>query len=213
MNCLQSQTSECNETTRNEFEAANNVTFYILYGCPHQKEIFDSSNIEEEVLNQNPHFEFDSIFQFNFTIPESSQIEEESLNLKEDSESQPIVRFNFTRTELRGKCNQKDSILSKTIESRFLDFLAVKKEKQFLIAMAVKSESLKSKLELLSVVNENCYNDSEIRNCIENIFNAVEDCLEEEDHFDEEGKEKLLTTSIDKFCSGLDISEIIFIPF
>lgn len=210
MDCLESQTSDCNDSIRNQFEAANNVTFYSLYGCSHQKENFDSSNIEEEVTYRNRHIEIEPIIRFNFTTTEYSKIVEESLNAELVTESQTIVRFNFTKTELKKKCNQKADMLSRDVESSFAEFLSVKAEKQFSIALAVKSQSLRNKEELRTVVNENCYNDFDIKNSMEKMFNAVEQCFKGEYLFDELGKEKLLTKSIDKFCSGLDISEIIF---
>ncbi|XP_033209420.1 uncharacterized protein LOC117168121 [Belonocnema kinseyi] len=206
LDCLESQISDCNDITRNEFQASNNVTFYSLYGCSHQKENFDASNMEEKVAYQNRDFEIEPMIRFNLTTTESSEILEESLNVELVTETQKIVRFNFTKTELKKKCNQKGDILSRDVESSFAEFLSVKAEKQFSIALAVKSHSLKNEEELRTVLNENCFNDVDIKNSMEKMFNAVEQCFQGEYRFDELGKEKLLTKTIDKFCSGLDIT-------
>lgn len=189
----------CNESTRIEFESANNVTYYTLFDCQNIEFDEELPTFSDEVLSNTT----ESITEAN---EELGTTDDETLEEFEETENiihnQPMVRFNFTKTELQEKCNEKGNDSLNSVKDTYTGFLKIKSDKQYLI------RNLKQKSKLKAVVNENCYEAEDVRSNLNSMLNAIEECLDEEDRLEEENKEKLLNKSIGKFCSELENRKI-----
>lgn len=195
LNCFETGIRMCNESTREEFESANNITYYTLYDCQ------NIEIIEEFPITFNNDGNI-SITTESETITTNEEINDTDIQQIDDIkliiQNQPMMRFNFTKTELREKCNEKGNDSLKSVLDLYTDYLTIHADKQYLI------RNLKEKDKLLSMIEENCYKAEDIRNNFNNMLNSIEECLDEDDRLEDENKEILLNKSIEKFCSDLE---------
>ena len=169
---------------RINMESLNNITYYELNGCTDENPKDEASNDNEEIINIKP----------------------------VDKENK-LTRFPISKTELKEKCELKGNSFLSNLDSSLAESMIIAVRKQFKMTLTARLQDQTKKDQLHILVNENCYNDTEIEGAFENIFNAVQHCLDEEERFDEEGKEKILQESINIMCYGMESSKIFFFSY
>ncbi|XP_043465965.1 uncharacterized protein LOC122500886 [Leptopilina heterotoma] len=198
LNCFETGIRMCNESTRIEFESANNVTYYTLFDCQNIEFDEELPTFEEEIIYNTTEPVPETNEEFNTADDETLEDIEKTEDIRQMIHNQPMVRFNFTKTELQQKCNERGNDSLNSVKDTYTSFLKIKSDKLYLI------RDLKERTKLKALVNENCYKAEDIRSNLNSMLNTIEQCLDEEDRLEEESKEILLNKSIGKFCSELE---------
>ena len=116
-------------------------------------------------------------------------------------EKQEIVRFNVTKAELQEKCLLNANTSLEIIKKGHATNLIILMKEQTEIFLKTRMLCITDAVQQESLIQDNCFNNVDIKRALEKMYETVELCIDMKDRFSEEKKNILLKQTLEDICA------------